>query len=356
MPDPTLDERLVDATVATLEMFGVYLGRRLGLYRALRDLGDATPAELAGRAGIAERYAREWLEQQSVAGFLAVEGDSPDGQSRRYRLPDEHVGALVEPEDAAHVAPFADMVVGVAQVLDDVVEAYRTGGGVPYLHYGSTFRAGQGAINRPAFMSDLTGSWLPAAGDLHERLSRPGARIADVGCGHGWSTIALTRAYPDADVTGYDLDVPSIAEARENASAAGVDVRFVEADAGTLGQEGPFDAVLVMEALHDMAQPVEALVAFRSALAPGGSVVVADENVAEEFTAPGDTIERMMFGWSIAHCLPAALAEKPSEGIGTVLRPARVRELAAQAGFGAAEVVDVDAGFFRIYRLRERQE
>ncbi len=352
MPEPTLDERLVDATVATLEMFGVYLGRRLGLYRALHELGEATPGDLAARAGIAERYAREWLEQQAVAGFLTVSASSPDGLARRYRLPEEHVGALVEPEDPAHVAPFAEMVVGIAGVLDDVADAYRTGEGVPYLHYGSTFRAGQGAINRPAFMSDLTGSWLPAAGDLHERLSQPGARIADVGCGHGWSTIALTRAYPEADVAGYDLDAPSIVEARENASAAGVDVRFVEADAGTLGREGPFEAVLVLEALHDMAQPVEALAAFRSALAPGGSVVVADENVAEQFTAPGDTIERMMFGWSIAHCLPAALAEKPSAGIGTVLRPGHVRELASQAGFGAVEVVDVDAGFLRIYRLQ----
>ena len=128
-------------------------------------------------------------------------------------------------------------------------------------------------------------------------------------------------------------------------------MNFVEADAVTMSREGPFDAVLVLEALHDMARPVEALTACREALAHGGSIVVVDENVAEEFTAPGDLIERMMYGWSIGHCLPAAMAEQPSAALGTVLRPARLRELAAEAGFGSVQVVDVDAGFFRVYLL-----
>ncbi|OZM76746.1 class I SAM-dependent methyltransferase [Pseudonocardia sp. MH-G8] len=351
MSTPTLDERLIEATTGTLELFGVYLGTRLGLYRALTQRGRLTAAELAETAGIHPRYAREWLEQQAVAGLVAVDDPARPADTRRYRLPADHAGVLVDPEDPAHVAPFADMVVGIARVLDQVLAAYRDGSGVAYAHYGADFRRGQGGINRPAFHIDLTGSWLPAAADVHTRLTQPGVRIADVGCGHGWSTIAMARAYPDAEVIGYDTDAASVAEAAEHAEAAAVPARFVQADAASLSADGPFDAVVMLEALHDIARPVEALASCRKALATDGTMIVVDENVAPRFTAPGDLTERLMYGWSISHCLPAALAERPSAGLGTVLRADAVRELATTAGFGSVEVVDVDAGFFRVYRL-----
>ncbi len=346
-----LDDRLFDATVGTLELFGVYLGTTLGLYRVLSVSGPLRPAELAADAGIDQRYAREWLEQQAVAGILTVDDAGVPGDERRYRLPPEHVGVLVDPDDGAHVAPFAQMVVGIAGALDEVVEAYRSGGGVPYARYGRAFRHGQGGINRPAFRADLIESWIPAVSDVHGRLGAPGARIADIGCGHGWSTIALAQAYPHAEVVGYDGDASSIDEARAYADDAGVRVRFEHADAAAVAGDGPFDAVLLLETLHDLARPVAVLAACRDALRPDGAALVADENVAAEFVAPGPELERMMYGWSISHCLPAAMAEQPSAAIGTVLREDTVRALADDAGFTSTEVVDVDAGLFRLYRL-----
>jgi 2-polyprenyl-3-methyl-5-hydroxy-6-metoxy-1,4-benzoquinol methylase len=345
-------QRLADATTGTLELYAVHLGRELGLYEQLDRLGPATPAELADRAGIHPRYAREWLEQQAVAGFLDVvaDGDHEGAETRRFALPVEHRGPLVDPVDGEHLAPFAAMVVGIATALDDVVEAYRTGGGVPFEDYGHHMRHGQGGINRPAFTSDLVKAWLPAVAGVAAKLAG-GGRLLDVGCGVGWSTIAVQSAWPAATVVGVDLDEASIADARANAEQAGVDVSFVDARGASLADLGPADVVLVLEALHDMARPVDVLAAARAALAPGGIVVIADEAVAESFTAPGDDLERMMYGWSVTHCLPASMAEQPSAALGTALRPATVAELATQAGFTTCDVVDVDAGFFRIYRL-----
>ena len=346
-----LAERLFAATLGALELFSVYLGAELGLYDALAQHGPLTARELAERAGIAPRYAVEWLEQQAVAGLL----DSTDGApERRYRLDPAHARVLVEPDDPAHVAPFAHMLAGIGGVLPRVADAYRTGGGVPYQAYGRAFRHGQGHINRPAFTHRLTADWLAAMPDVVERLRDGGARVADLGCGQGWSSLAVARAFPHARVDGIDLDPASIADATRHADDAGLAdrVRFRHADAAQLSAHGPYDLVLILEALHDMTDPAAALLAARAALTPGGAVLVVDERVADTFTAPGDEVERMMYGWSVTHCLPTQMVEQPSAALGTVLRSHTVRELAARAGYARVDVLPVDNDFFRLYRLR----
>jgi 2-polyprenyl-3-methyl-5-hydroxy-6-metoxy-1,4-benzoquinol methylase len=348
---PTLDQRVLDATTGTLELFGIYLGHRLGLYAALHERPGSTLNDLAAAAGIAPRYAQEWLEQQAVAGVLEVDDLSARADARRFTLPDAHVGVVLDPVALDHVAPLAQMVVGIASVLDEVTDAYRTGGGVPYAQYGPEFRAGQGGVNRPAFTSALVEEWLPALGPTAERLAG-GGRLADLGCGQGWSTIAVARAYPKADVWGFDLDPASIADARTIAHEQQAAARFDVGGATGLSAKGPYDVVLILEALHDMSRPVEVLTAVRAALSADGAVLVADEAVAPTFTAPGDDVERMMYGWSITHCLPAAMAEQPSAATGTVLRESTVRSMAVAAGFSSVEVLNVDGGFFRIYALR----
>jgi 2-polyprenyl-3-methyl-5-hydroxy-6-metoxy-1,4-benzoquinol methylase len=347
----TLDQRVLDATTGALELFGIYLGTRLGLYTAVHARPGSTVDDLAAAAGIAPRYAQEWLEQQAVAGVLEVDDVAADPSARRFTLPDKHVGVVLDPVALDHLAPLAQMVVGIASVLDEVVDAYRTGGGVPYAHYGSQFRAGQGGINRPAFSSALVEEWLPALGPTAERLAG-GGRLADLGCGQGWSTIAVARAYPTAEVCGFDLDPASIADAQANAVEQHAAARFEVGDAAGLSASGPYDVALILEALHDMSRPVEVLAAVRAALSADGVLLVADEAVAPSFTAPGDDLERMMYGWSIAHCLPAAMADQPSAATGTAIRESTVRRMGLAAGFADVEVLDVDGGFFRIYALR----
>jgi 2-polyprenyl-3-methyl-5-hydroxy-6-metoxy-1,4-benzoquinol methylase len=347
--------RLFQAALGSLELFSVHLGLELGLYSALRDTGPLSSSGLATAADIDERYAREWLEQQATAGYVAVEDPLAPAAERLYRLPSGHAEALLDAESLSYVAPFGQFLMCVPPAIPALLEAYRTGGGVHYSLYDPYHREGQGAFNRPAFTVLLSSQWL-AGGlpDVHARLlTGPPARVADVGCGLGWSSIAIARGYPDVRVDGFDVDAPSIVCARKNATEAGVADRitFAVREIADVSPAGTYDLVVMFEVLHDLSRPVEALSNVKRLLAPGGTLLVMDERVAERFTAPGDEVERFMYVASVLHCLPTAMVEQPSTATGTVLRPATVRRLAAEAGFTSVEEVPIEHDFFRFYRL-----
>ena len=338
-------ERMLRSALGTAEMLSVHLGDRLGWYRALADGGPATPAELVGRAGGAERYAREWLEQQASYGILTVADDG------RFALPAGAAEVLTDTASLNYLAPLARMFAAAAGQLPALVTAYRDGGGVSWAAYGTDMRESQADLNRPWFEHALPGA-LAGVADLDAVLRRSGARIADVGCGAGWSSIALARAYPDARVEGFDIDGPSVSLARDNARSAAVSdrVTFHAADARALG--AGFDAAFAFECVHDMPHPVEVLAAMRAAVRPGGAVVIMDEAVGDAFAAPGDDLERMMYGFSTLVCLPDGLSHAGSVGTGTVMRPDTLRGYAREAGFGSVEILPIsDFGFWRFYRL-----
>ena len=348
-----LAARLFEATLGVFDLLSVELGLRLGLYAALADGEGRTSDELARAARVSPRYAREWLEQQAVSGLIEVDDAGTEAERRRYRLPSGHAEVLLDPRSPSTMAPMAGMVAAAAGRMDQLVEAYRSGGGVPWDGYGVGLLEAQAAANRPVFEQLLPGPWLAALPDIVERLRRPGARLADVACGAGWSTIALARAFPDADVIGLDLDRWSIERARENAKDAGLGDRpsFVLGDAADPELEGRFDLVTILEAVHDLSRPVEVLASVRRMLAPGGALLVVDERVAEQFTAPGDEIERLMYGYSIVFCLPNGLADQPSAGTGTVMRPSTLERYALEAGWRSVTVLPVEHDVFRLYRL-----
>jgi SAM-dependent methyltransferase len=245
------------------------------------------------------------------------------------------------------------MVTAAMGRLPMLVDAYRAGHGIGWESYGVDMREGQAQFNRPAFTHLLPNEWLPAVDDVHGRLhADPPARVADIGCGEGWSTMALARAYPRAEFVGIDLDAPSIDAARGHAAASGLDGRleFRHGDAAAL--DGRFDAAIIIEAVHDMANPVPVLSAVRGTLTDDGSLIVVDERVAETFSAPGDDVERFMYGWSITTCLPDGRSREPSVATGTVMRPDTLRAYAADAGFASVEVLPIENDFFRFYQLR----
>jgi 2-polyprenyl-3-methyl-5-hydroxy-6-metoxy-1,4-benzoquinol methylase len=327
---------------------------RFGLYAAVAEAGPVTSAELAARAGIAERYAREWLEQQTVTGLLDCVDRAAPADERRYVMPAGHEIVLLDADSPACLAPVALAAAGIGGVLPQLLEAYRTGGGVPYAAYGADFRDGQAGFNRPAFVNLLAGEWLEVGlPDVKARLD-DGARlrIADVACGAGWSSIALARAHPEARVEGYDVDDASIADARRNAAEAGLADRitFEVLDAVDL-PAGRFDLICVFEALHDMSRPVEVLRALRTALVDGGTVLVMDERAADSFAEGEGPIEAFLYGASVLHCLPVGMSDQPSAATGTVMRTETVRSYAADAGFAGTDVLPIEHDMFRFYRL-----
>jgi 2-polyprenyl-3-methyl-5-hydroxy-6-metoxy-1,4-benzoquinol methylase len=346
--------RLFQSVLGAQDLFHMYLGSQLGLYDALGRRGWATSAELAGATQLSERYVREWLEQQAVSGILDVEDVGADARSRRYTLSPGHAEVLLSHDSLNYGAPFPRMIVSLASQLPAVAHAFRDGGGVPYSAYGADMREGLATGNRVFFLNLLGSSWFPAIPDVHARLQAdPSARVADVGCGSGWSSIAIARAYPKVRVEGFDIDEPSVALARENAVAEGLTdrVSFSTRDVADPALSGTFDLVVAFECVHDMARPVEALRAMRSLVVEGGAVIIADERVADTFTAPGDDVERYMYGFSALHCLPVGMVDHPSAETGTVMRPNTLRGYATDAGFSAVEVLPVAFDFWHFYRL-----
>lgn len=346
-----MNEQVFAGGLGTMQTLSIYLGDQLGWYAALQREGPATPAQLAARTATSERYAREWLEQQAVYGLLEVE---ESGAERAFVLPPSTAEVMLDADSLAYLGPLARMLAAVGPRLPEMLDAYRSGGGVSWDDLGPDAREGQGAMNRPLFLHHLAGA-LQGVPELDAILRRPGARILDVGCGLGWSSIALATAYPDAEVIGLDIDAPSIELARANAAERGVDtdrLSFRTADGGTLAGDPGFDAAFAFECVHDMPRPVDVLAAARAALRPEGVLVVMDEAVAEEFTAPGDDVERFMYGFSLLVCLPDGMSSTPSEGTGTVMRPNVLRGYAERAGFTSFEVLPIDDfGFFRFYQL-----
>ena len=345
-----LSDRLFTALLGSYEVAAVALGDHLGWYRSLAGAGPATAAELAGRTGTDARYAREWLEQQAVSGYLAVDDAAAPPDERRYSLPDQHRAVLVDELDPAYMTPLATVTAAFIRNVPALVEVYRGRRTLSWADMGDPAREGQAAANRPLFLGPLVDELLPAVPGLDATLTA-GGRVADVGCGYGWSSIGMATRWPAARVDGFDVDQPSLERARRNAESAGVAdrVRFRDDDVRSVG--GEYDLVTAFECVHDLSDPVPVLAGMRRMVRPGGTVLVMDEAVAEEFTVPGSDVDRLMYGYSLLCCLPDGRAHEPSVGTGTVMRPAVLRGYAREAGFADVEVLPLGHDFFRFYRL-----
>jgi SAM-dependent methyltransferase len=321
--------RAIDEVGATLNAALVVMGDRLGLYRALAAAGPLSPADLARRTGTAERYVREWLNAQAAGGYVTY-----DPTDARYSLPPEQAVALTDADSPAYLPGFFQMAVG--SVLDSprITEAGRTGEGVGWHEHSPHVHEGCERFFRPGYNANLLTSWLPALDGVVARLER-GACVADVGCGHGASTILMARAFPRSTFVGSDYHEGSVEVARERAREAGVAerVRFEVAPADGYGGEG-YSLVTMFDCLHDLGDPVGAARHVRRTLAEDGTWMIVEPAAGDRVEDNLNPIGRAYYGFSTLLCTPASLSQDVGLALGAQAGPARIEQVARDAGFG----------------------
>jgi 2-polyprenyl-3-methyl-5-hydroxy-6-metoxy-1,4-benzoquinol methylase len=320
--------RAVDEVGATLNAALVVMGDRLGLYRALAGTGGLSAAELAVRTGTAERYVREWLNAQAAGGYVAY-----DAGSGRYALPPEQTVALTDPDSPAYLPGFFQLAVGSVLDSPKIVDAARHGHGVGWHEHAHDVHEGCERFFRPGYNAHLISEWLPALTGVPEKLER-GARVADIGCGHGASTILMAQAFPNSTFVGSDYHEGSIATARQRAQEAGVAdrVRFETAPAAAYSGGG-YDLVTMFDCLHDMGDPVGAARHVHDTIKSDGTWMIVEPNAGDEIEENINPIGRAFYGFSTLLCTPASLSQEIGLALGAQAGQARIGEVVKDGGF-----------------------
>jgi SAM-dependent methyltransferase len=315
------------------------IGERLGLYRAMTGAGPRTAAELADDAGVHRRLVTEWLGAQTVSGYLTY-----DPAAETFELPAEHAMALSRPDSPAYLMGQTEIITSQYLMLEHLERALRGGGGIEWPAFPTNLFDGVERFFRTAYLHELPGTWFPAVPGLVDRLEA-GARVADIGCGHGMSTLLMARHWPASSYVGLDFHERSIVAARANADKAGgpANVSFRVADA-TDPASGPFDVVVFFDALHDMGDPHAALRRAHESLG-GGGIVVAVEPWSTDRLEDGidNPVVRLGYAISTSVCTPCSLAQPPGYGLGNQGGPGKRLELLADAGF-RNPIVAADTG------------
>lgn len=326
--------RAVDEIGATLNAALVVMGDKLGYYRIMAADGPIAASELAERSGTAEPYAREWLNAQAAGGYLTY-----DPATARYTLPPEHAVALTVEDSPAFLPGFFQIALGTVTGAEQVLDAARSGSGIGWHEHHADVHLGCERFFRPSYHANLVESWLPALDGVVAKL-QAGATVADVGCGHGASTILMAQAFPNSRFVGSDYHPESIATANRRAAAAGVTdrVRFEVAPAREFSGSG-YDLVTMFDCLHDMGDPVGAATHVRQALAPDGTWMIVEPMAGDRVEDNLNPVGRAYYGFSTLLCTPASLSQDVGLALGTQAGPARLRDVATAGGFTRFAVV-----------------
>jgi SAM-dependent methyltransferase len=319
--------RAVEEVGATLNAALVVMGDKLGLYRAMAGAGSLTPVELARRSGASERYVREWLNAQAAGGYVEYD---PDGGG--YTLPPEQAIALTDEESPAFLPGFFQIALGTVIDSPRITEVARSGGGVGWHEHNHDVFDGCERFFRPGYNAALVPAWLPALDGVVDKLEA-GVKVADLGCGHGSSTILMAEAFPNSEFVGSDYHQGSIETARERARAAGVDnIRFETAAAGTDQGDG-YGLVTMFDCLHDMGDPVGAARQVRRMLAPDGTWLIVEPMAGDRVEDNFNPVGRAFYGFSTFLCTPASLSQDVGLALGAQAGEARIGDVVAAGGF-----------------------
>jgi SAM-dependent methyltransferase len=340
-------EKVVEQISGTMTTLLGAIGDRLGLFKNLAEQGPVTSEEFASRTGLNERYLREWLGGMATASYLTY-----DGPTKRFTLPAEHAAVLAEENGPFFVGGIYQMLPAEVGVFDQVVRAFRSGGGVSQSQYNEAMWDGLERFTSTWFENLLLQQWIPAMPDVKAHLER-GCDLADVGCGRGRALIKLAQAFPRSRYVGFDNFGPTIARATANAREAGVSerVRFEERDVSK-GLPAQFDVITTFDVVHDAVDPLQLLKSIRKALRPGGVYVCLDINCSDKLEENTNPLGAMFHGVSVFYCMTTSLANKGA-GLGTLgFHEAKVRELCEKAGFSSIRRVPLENPFNNLYEAR----
>ena len=306
------------------------IGEKLGLYKAMAGAGPLTSQEVAERAGAAERSVREWLRNQAAGGYITY-----DPESDRYTLPDEHALALADEESPFYILGVYDSIASLYADEDRILEAFRTGGGMGWHEHDHRLFRGTERFFRPGYKANLVAEWIPALDGVQEKLER-GAKVADIGCGHGASTIIMAEAFPKSQFFGFDYHDASIARAREAASDAGVGDRISFEVASAKDYPGSdYDLVCVFDCLHDMGDPVGASAHVLETLASDGAWMIVEPFANDTVQENLNPVGRVFYGASTVICTPASQAQEVGLALGAQAGEARLAEVVKEGGFSS---------------------
>lgn len=331
----TSQERIEAFTGKVLQDLGgawsaalVVLGDRLGLWKGMRGAGGLTPAALAGRTRTDERYVREWLNAQAAAGYVTY-----DSTARTYALPDEHAAVVADEDSGFNMLGGFDTVLAASKAEPEIRERFRTGHGFGWHEHDCSLFPATARFFRPSYLSNLTSQWIPALEGVEEKLNT-GAKVADVGCGHGISTILMAKAYPNSEFFGFDYHQGSVESARRNAIDAGVDerVRFGRGAAKDFAA-GDYDLVCFFDCLHDMGDPAGAASHVASTLATDGTWMIVEPFAGDNPEDNHNPIGRLYYSASTLLCTPASRSQEVGLALGAQAGETRLREVISRGGF-----------------------
>jgi SAM-dependent methyltransferase len=306
------------------------IGEKLGLYRAMAGAGPLTSAEVAERTGVAERSVREWLANQAAGGYVEY-----DPQADRYTLPDEHALALADEDSPFYILGAFELIASLYADEAKILEAFRSGAGMGWHEHDHRLFRGTERFFRPGYRAHLVEEWIPALDGVREKLER-GIRVADVGCGHGASTVIMAKAFPASRFHGFDYHHDSIKRAREVAAQEGLSdqVRFEVATAKDYPGTG-YDLVCVFDCLHDMGDPVGAAAHVHETLAPDGTWMIVEPFAGDHVEDNLNPVGRVFYGASTMICTPASLDQEVGLALGAQAGESRLREVVTEGGFAS---------------------
>ena len=305
----------------------VLLGDKLGLYKRLASDGPLTSADLAARTGTAERYVHEWAAAQAAAGYINY-----DAASGRFSMSTEQALVLADENGPAFFPGVYEIAAAAIRDEPKLANAFRSGRGVGWHEHDACLFRGTERFFRPGYAIHLVSEWIPALEGVKEKLER-GARVADVGCGHGASVILMAKAFPKSQFFGFDYHEPSILRAREAAREAGVADRVHFERASAKDYPGTFDLVAFFDCLHDMGDPIGAATHVKTTLAKDGTWMVVEPHGNDRLEDNLNPIGRLFYAASANICVPASLSQEVGLGLGAQAGEARLREVLAAGGF-----------------------